>query len=292
MKRRFGLFLLVCCLWASEHALAQFLAQGGRSSAMGGAAATFSDLWAVNNNPGAMGFLSQAGAGLYYENRFLLPESGTYGLNVAYPMKKAGVFGLGVSRFGYRLFNRNAVGIRYAKHFSPHISAGIGMNYHYIFIGNGYGNVSAVSAELGVLGRINRELSVAFHLINPARMRLTDYQNQRLPMIIRFGLSYLWAGKVLTSLEADADPEQKPNVKFGIEYTPVSVFIIRGGFSSRPLSGTFGFGMDYKGVRMDMSAIYHQQFGVSPQASFSYSFGREVKYPDPGTRRNRKADRK
>jgi hypothetical protein len=163
------------------------------------------------------------------------------------------------------------------------------MNYHYIFIGNGYGNASAVSAEAGILGRINKELSVAFHLVNPARMRLTDYQNQRLPMLIRFGLSYLWARKVLTALEADVDPEQKPNIKFGIEYTPVSAFLVRAGFNSRPLAGTFGFGMDYKGVRLDVSAAYHQQFGVSPQASLSYSFGRILKYPDSKTKPSRKA---
>jgi hypothetical protein len=292
MVFRVGLTALFFFLGCSLDGLAQFFAQGSRSSAMGGAASTLSDIWAVNNNPGALGFLDRGAVGLHYENRFLLPETGTYGLQAAYPFKKIGVFGIGISRFGYRLFNRNAVGIRYAKHFGPHISAGIGMNYHYIFIGNGYGNSSAVSAEAGVLGRINKELTVAFHLVNPARMRLTAYQNQRLPMLIRFGLSYLWARKVLTALEADVDPEQKPNIKFGVEYTPVSSFLIRAGFSSRPLAGTFGFGMDYKGVRLDVSAAYHQQFGVSPQASFSYSFGRVIKYPDSKPKTARKATSK
>lgn len=267
---------------------AQFFAAGARATAMGGAASTNHDIWATNNNIGALGFLERSGAGLYYENRFVLPETGSYGLNVAYSAQKVGVFGLAVSRFGYKLFNRNAVGIRYARNFGPHISAGVGVNYHYIFIGNGYGNASAVSAELGILGRINKELSVSMHLVNPVRMNITRYQNEKLPMVIRVGISYNWAGKVLTALEVDADPEQKPNVKFGIEYKPIPLFIIRGGFSSRPLSGSFGFGFDYKLLRLDISAAYHQQLGFSPQVGMSISFGKQVKYQTPSARKKSK----
>lgn len=267
---------------------AQFFAPGARAMAMGGAASTQTDLWAGNNNVGALGFLDRAAAGLYYENRFITAETGSYGLQFAYPLQKAGTFGLAVSRFGYKLFNRNAVGLRYAKNFGPHISAGVGINYHYVFIGNGYGHASAVSAELGVLGRVNKELSVAFHLVNPVRMNLGRSTDQKLPMTIRMGLSYLWAEKVVTALEVDADPEQKPNVKFGIEYKPVPLFLLRGGFSSRPLGGSFGFGFDYKILRIDLSAAYHQQLGFSPQAGLSVAFGKPVKHAEPGSLKKRK----
>ena len=267
---------------------AQFFSPGARAMGMGGAASTQADVWAVNNNVGALGFLDQAAAGLYYENRFITAETGSYGVNLAYPLQKAGTFGLAVSRFGYRLFNRNAVGIRYAKSFGPHISAGVGINYHYVFIGNGYGHASALSAELGVLGRVTREWSVAFHLVNPVRMNLGRSTDQKLPMTIRVGLSYLWAEKVLTALEVDADPEQKPNVKFGIEYKPVPLFLLRGGFGSRPLGGSFGFGFDYKLLRVDLSAAYHQQLGFSPQAALSVAFGKPVKHGIPALGKKRK----
>ena len=288
--KRITLFLAILILGNvfSNCIYGQFFAPGARAMGMGGAASTNTDLWATNNNVGALGFLEQSAAGLYYENRFILPETGTYGLNVAYAPKKVGVFGLAISRFGYKLFNRNAIGVRYARSFGPHISAGIGVNYHYIFIGNGYGNASAVSAELGVLGKVNKELSVSFHLVNPVRMNITRYQNERLPMVIRFGISYNWAQKVLTALEVDADPEQKPNVKFGIEYKPIPLFIIRGGFSSRPLAGSFGFGFDYKIMRLDLSAAYHQQLGFSPQIGMSISFGKKIKYQTPTPRRKSK----
>jgi hypothetical protein len=272
----------------SKNVTAQFFSPGARATAMGGAASTNNDLWATNNNVGALGFLEQSGAGLYYENRFILPETSSYGLNFAYTSKKAGVFGLALSRFGYKLFNRNAVGVRYARSFGPHISAGVGVNYHYIFIGNGYGNASAVSAEIGILGRVNKELSLSFHLVNPVRMNITRFQNEKLPMVIRFGISYNWASKVLTSLEVDADPEQKPNIKFGIEYKPVPLFILRGGFSSRPLAGSFGFGFDYKILRLDLAAAYHQQLGFSPQVGMSISFGKKVKYQTPAPRKKTK----
>lgn len=268
---------------------AQFFGPGARSAAMAGAASTRADVWAANNNVGALGFLERGAAGLYYENRFVLPETGSYGLHVACPLQKAGTFGLSVSRYGYRLFNRNAVGLRYAKSFGAHVSGGVGLNYHYVHIGNGYGSASAVSAEVGVLGRVTRELSVAFHLVNPVRMRITSYQEQKLPMTIRFGLSYLWAEKILTALEVDADPEQKPNVKFGLEYKPVALFLVRGGFCSRPLSGSFGFGFDHRRIRVDVSAAYHRQLGFSPQAGLGLAFGKPVKYAVPSGRKKQKA---
>lgn len=257
---------------------AQFFGAGASASGMGGAASTRTDLWAACNNVGALGFLERAAAGLYYENRFILPETGSYGLHLAYP-QKAGCFALSISRQGYRLFSRNALGLRYAKNFGPHLSAGLGINYHYVFIGNGYGHASAVSAELGVLGRVNKELSLAFVLINPVRMKLGRYQNQKLPMILRFGISYRWAQKVVTILEVDVDPEQKPDVKFGLEYRPLALFHIRGGFNSRPLGTSFGFGFDYRLLRIDLSASYHPQLGFVPQAAFSASFGKTVSYP-------------
>lgn len=268
---------------------AQFFSPGARAVGMGGAAATRADVWATNNNVGALGYLERAAVGLYYENRFITAETGSYGLQFAYPLQKAGTFGLAVSRFGYALFNRNAVGIRYAKSFGPHVSAGVGINYHYVSIGNGYGSASAVSAELGVLGRVNRELSVAFHLVNPVRMNLGRTVTQKLPITIRIGLSYLWAKKVLTALEVDADPEQKPNVKFGIEYKPVALFLLRGGFGSRPLGASFGFGFDYKLLRVDVSAAYHQQLGFSPQMGLSVAFGKPVKHAEPALGKRRGA---
>lgn len=272
----------------AKSAQAQFFSPGSRSAAMGGAASTQVDLWALNNNVGALGFLDRAAAGLYYENRFILPETGTYGLHIAYPFQKLGSFGLSLSRFGYRQFSRNSVGIRYAKNFGPKVSAGIGMNYHYLFIGNGYGNASAFSAELGVLGKVNEELSLAFHLVNPVRMRITGYQNQRLPMIIRFGLSYNWVKKVITAIEIDAYPDQKPTLKLGVEYRPVELFQIRAGFTGMPLSGSFGFGFKYKPVWIDFSAVYHQQLGFSPQASLCFSFGKLRKIPSPLPRKKQK----
>lgn len=274
--RLFLFFFLVFCIYCS--AQAQFFSPGARSSALGGASATLADVWATNNNIGALGFIEQSAVGMYYENKFILPETGTFGLNAAYSHKKMGTFGLALSRFGYKLFNRNAIGLRYARSFGSYISAGIGINYHYIFIGNGYGNASAVSAEIGVLGRVNKNISIGFHLINPVRMNIGRIQTEKLPMLVRFGISYLWDEKVLTALEVDADPEQKPNVKFGLEYKPVSLFLIRAGFSSRPLGAAFGFGFSQKLFKVDVSASYHQQLGFSPQAGLSFSFGKKRKF--------------
>ena len=48
---------------------------GGRAAAMGGSSVASQGLWAMQNNPAGMANLDKISFGLYYENRWLLPET-------------------------------------------------------------------------------------------------------------------------------------------------------------------------------------------------------------------------
>ena len=48
---------------------------GGRAAAMGGTSVASRGLWAMQNNPAGMANLDKISLGLYYENRWMLPET-------------------------------------------------------------------------------------------------------------------------------------------------------------------------------------------------------------------------
>ena len=48
---------------------------GGRAAAMGSSSVASQGLWAMQNNPAGMANLERISLGLYYENRWMLPET-------------------------------------------------------------------------------------------------------------------------------------------------------------------------------------------------------------------------
>jgi hypothetical protein len=47
---------------------------------------------------------------------------------------------------------------------------------------------------------------------------------------------------------------------------------VRGGISTNPGIYSFGFGVDYKKLRVDFSSSVHNVLGYSPQISLIYTF--------------------
>ena len=86
------LIISIVCL-ASTSAFAHDVISpiGGRAAAMGGCSVASKGLWSIQNNPAGLAGLEHISLGLYYENRWMLPET-------AY---KCGAFALPVNNFGY-----------------------------------------------------------------------------------------------------------------------------------------------------------------------------------------------
>ena len=81
--------------------------------------------------------------------------------------------------------------------------------------------------------------------------------------------------KVFIVAEAEKTSGKKINVKGGIEYTPSSLIYLRVGGSSYPSQAAFGVGVNYNGLKIDLSSSYHSILGLSPQIGLSYSFGKD-----------------
>jgi hypothetical protein len=252
---------------------------GARSSAMGNASVSFSDVWSAHHNQAGLGFVHDVSAGAYYENRFLTKEISVKGGAVAVPIK-SGTFGLCITNFGYSQYSENKYSLSFAKAFGEKFSAGIAMDYLTTKIAEGYGNKGVLAAEAGIIARPIKGLSIGAHVFNPTRSKISAYDNERLPTIIRLGADYNFSDKVTVAVEAQKDIKYKAEFKAGIEYKAVKELYLRIGVSTNPTLSSFGFGLNLKNLKIDVSASYHQVLGISPQLGLSYTFAKARKAND------------
>jgi hypothetical protein len=243
---------------------------GGRASAMGGAAVTLSDFWAINNNQAGLAELKKMKLGFYFENRFLSKELSYKALAFALPTK-SGVFGVNYSHFGYSLYSEQKVGLAYAKSFGKRFSAGLQLDYLGTSIADNYGNKSAFTFELGVLAKLTNNVTIGVHLFNPVNAKFNDYNNEKIPSVFKLGFSYLFSEKLLFAIETEKNINYNPIFKAGIDYKIISFAYLRLGISNNPTISTFGFGVDYKQFTIDFSSSVHQIMGYSPQFSLIYT---------------------
>ena len=272
MKRTILISLLLPAICG--YALAQYDAIGARSAAMGDASVPLTDTWSVFNNPAALGFTDKVQLGLSYKNNFLIKELGQYSLGFAAPVKKVGVFGVAIDRFGYSEYSTNQFGVSYSRRFGKIFSLGAQMNLHWIHIGDIYGNKVTASGSISFLVKPIKNWIIAGHVYNITATPISVDARDRINTLFRLGTSYTIAGKLLISIEGIASLQYDPAFKAGLEYKPIELLAIRAGINTNPMGPTFGFGINYKKLLFDFAGKWHPVLGFSPIASLSYSFGK------------------
>ncbi len=262
---------------------------GARSAALANSSVMLSDIWSAHHNQAGLAGIEGISGGIYYENRFLVAEMGLKAGVIVFPVNLAGksVFALSFSYFGYSMYNDMKIGLAYAKKLGEKYSVGIQFDYLRTSIGEDHGNKGTVAVEVGLQAELIDNLDIGVHIFNPTRAKVVEYKIQdvvtteRIPTILRFGLSYTFSEKVILTAEAEKDVYTKPSFKVGIEYRAIEQLYLRGGVSSHPVSSSFGFGLYLGTFTLDFAATKHQILGYTPQISLSYALGSKSKEQPP-----------
>jgi hypothetical protein len=249
----------------------EWIAQGGRSAAMGLSSAAVSDFWSVNNNQAGMAFYDKTAAGVYFENRFLIKELGTQ--TGAFTLKtKFGVLGATVGYSGDASYSTTKAGLAYARKFGNRFSAGLQLDYIATALGEEYGKRSNITFDAGIMVKITDQFTFGAHTFNPMHVQLSEYSDERIPTTVNAGFSFTFSDKLLLTAEACKNSEFPMELRSGLEYKIGNVAYARVGLSTNPARYTFGFGIDMKNLTFDLSSSVHSQLGYSPQVSMQYAF--------------------
>jgi hypothetical protein len=249
---------------------------GARSAAMGGYNVTFSDVWSTNNNQAGLGFIEDMSAGIYYENRFLLKETSYKAGAFVLPVKK-GAFGISIASFGYTAYSETKAGLSYGQRFGDKFSLGVQMNYLNTSLIQEYGSKTTITGAIGLIAKLSKELSLGVHVYNPNRSKLAVYDNERVPTIMKLGLDYRFSEKVMLAVSTEKDLDVDAVVNAGLEYHITDILYLRGGISTNPTQYAFGFGMQLKDFKVDLSSSFHQTLGITPGISIVYTRKKNAK---------------
>jgi hypothetical protein len=262
-------FLVSNCVYAAgDHAVT-----GGRAAALGYTSVTQSDEWSVFNNQAGLAWCKRFSTGIYCENRFFLEDLSGKALALTLPVGK-GAFGVSFYQFGFSLYSELNTGLAYGMHLTRRFSAGVKVDYLHLHVADGFKDNSVFSCETGLQFRASDHLWLGLHIANPVPVKFSPTATDRLPTLMRFGISW----RISEGLHCDAEVEKdlilKPSLKGGIEYRPVKSFSIRVGFLTNPATFTFGFGLEFGSLHFDLASSYNLILGYSPQASVVYFFGK------------------
>lgn len=268
--------LLSCCfLWsACLFAGGEPYPVGARALGMGNASVTFTDAWSLFSNPAGLADVSQMHGLFAYDNRFNLPGMHTMAAGFVCPSKYGSV-GISINRFGDDLYSEHLVGLAYSHRVS-NVRLGAKVNYVQIHAGD-LGTRSTIAFEFGGVATITPELSFGAHVYNFNQAKVADYQDERIPTVMKAGLSYKPIRQLLLCVEAEKDVDYPATVKAGLEYEIVRQVHLRTGISTKPSVGYFGVGFSPKQFQVDYAVRTHPTLGLSHHVSFAYRFGKIVK---------------
>ena len=244
---------------------------GGRSQAMGGTSVTQGDLWSLSNNQAGAAWLKGGSAGLSFQNRFLLKELMYQQVALAWAVPP-GPFGMMAGRYGNGDYNEIKAGLSFARQFGKHVAAGVQLDYLRIHLSDDYGNKNLLTCEIGIQYRAGHRLCIGIQVLNPIPVKITRYPEELLPATLCAGLSYSLSETFMIAVEAEKELVQKLQFRAGAEYHFAKPLYVRIGLSTNPASFTFGFGLEYGKLTIDMASGYHQSLGFSPSGSVVYSF--------------------
>jgi len=246
---------------------------GARQAGMGLNSSTLVNVFSTSSNQAVGAFMENPALGLYYSTVGLSGGINMISGVAAIPLSKkkyGGTIGLNINYFGNNLYDEKKAGLNYSLKLAEYISVGAQLDILNFRQSAPYGNKTFATFELGVFARPFKELSVGAHIYNPLKLEIDDLYQERIPTVLKIGVTYEAFKKFFISAEMTKDLQADFVFRAGIDYQIIDALNIRAGMSTNPTIVTFGTGLNFKGMRMDIAGSYQSLLGFSPHVGMTY----------------------
>ena len=227
------------------------------------------DVFSFTSNQAALAQVKKFTAGMYGEKRFLLEELSLYQAAFALPTA-SGNFGLKAGYYGFSDYNESQIGLAYARKLGEKLDMGVQFNYNGIKIPS-YGNASAINFEIGAILHLSEKLNAGVHVYNPVGGKFGKSGEEKLASVYSFGMGYEASDKFFISAEIEKEENQPVNINAGMQYRFLPQVLARAGIATASSNAYFGVGFFLKTFRIDVTAAYHPQLGITPGLMFVFS---------------------
>jgi hypothetical protein len=230
----------------------------------------FADALSFCSNQAALAEIKEACAGVYSTEGFLLKELTRSTLAVAVPLKNAG-FGMQFTHFGFSSYSESQMGLAFAKSLGGFADIGVQFNY-YLLRMTGYGNATAINAEIGALFHLSDRIVFGVHAYNPIGTAIGRSALEKLSRIYKAGAGFEVSDQVLIGAEMIKEEKRPLNVNAGIHYIFSGQFFALLGIATASISPFAAAGLCWQGIRVDITVSYHPLLGLSPGLLLNYNF--------------------
>ncbi|MEO6819807.1 MAG: hypothetical protein ABI266_05865 [Ginsengibacter sp.] len=262
MRKNYFLFisLLFFCVYGSAQSIRKPIAAS--YIGLGAYSLNHVDAFSFTANQASLAQIKSPAFGVYGERRFLLASTNMYSAVFVVPTKE-GNFGFQADYFGYKNYNESQLGIAYARSVGKKVDIGVKFNY-YSFRIPAYQSSSTVDFEIGAIAHLTDKLHAGIHIYNPVGGKLSKTDNEKLGAIYKFGVGYEAGDNFIISAEIIKNEDLPVNVNAGVQYNFAQQFYARAGIATENESPFAGAGVMWNNLRLDMTASYHPQLGISP----------------------------
>jgi hypothetical protein len=272
LLRAFYLIFFFCVPALSTLAGGDPVPAGGRSWGIANTTLTFRDGFAVYNNPAGLAGISYIYGFAGFDYRYGHAGLNTFLAGGTLPCS-FGTFGIGMHHFGGELYSEQQIGLAFGKS-TGLVSLGGKVNYFQVSMGE-FGVKKTLTFEFGAIAEVIPEkLFLGASIYNFTQSKLADYQDERIPTVMKAGLSYHPSEKLIINVETEKDIDFPAIIKAGIEYEIVKYLKLRTGISSKPYVNYFGVGFNPGKLQFDYAFRTHSQLGASHNLSVMYNFGK------------------
>lgn len=128
-----------------------------------------------------------------------------------------------------------------------------------------YGSANSLTFGIGLLARALPNVWLGARLQNPFQQKIGNYEALSL---LRIGAAWQASDLLAFLGEVEKSLERDPQVKMGIEYSPVDVLVVRAGVRTGGAARiAFGAGFRLKnGLALDFGSEWHPSLGITPSA--------------------------
>lgn len=246
---------------------------GTRALGTGQIGLLHSDIWSLHNNIGALGYLKKSGIGVSGDNRYNLQALNQISFASALVTDNLGNVGFGVSRFGSDIFNQTRVQAGWAKSFGI---ASLGISAQWYQIGaSDFPTRNFFIVQFGGMAQLTPKIHFAGSIYNLNQAKGSEYQDEKIPTIVRAGLGFLPNPKVKIMTEVQKDLDQKAQIKAGLEYEFTEKVWARTGFVTQTNQVCGGIGVEWRNIVFDYAVNRHPNLGWTHSFGISYQFERK-----------------
>jgi hypothetical protein len=261
--KKFLIYFILLLLLLFRQGFSQALRQPISAVYLGlGAYSTqHNDVFSYINNQASLAQIKSTTVGVYGERRFLLTETSVYTLAAALPTKR-GNFGINVKYAGFKNFNENQVGLAYARKLGSKVDIGVQFNYYGYKVPS-INSANTVNFELGALVHLSDKINAGIHVYNPVGGKFSK-TDEKLTAAYKVGIGYDASDRFFVSAEVVKEEDFPINANMGMQYRFMEKLFARVGLASATSTGYAGVGIAWNNLRLDVSASYHPQLGLSP----------------------------